>query len=171
MLPFVTHPLPFVKHGRFHLTESPYTLRSMDEKAMAKRFGSRVKRLRQAWGLTAGELAERVNLSESYIRVLESGVRTGASVIATKRIADALGVTVDNLIEDGDIDEVIKRIEFLRSSRALYGETAAASEIENIQIFTSMMRDVERLNLPENVKQMLRDDIERIKREAVRRSP
>lgn len=120
--------------------------------------------------MTAGELAERASLSENYIRVLESGVRTGGSVAATKRIADALGVTVDNLIDDGEIEEILERIELLRKSRVPYSSEEIAAEIENIQIFTSMMREADRLHLSEEAKQLLREDIEDAKR-ASRREP
>ena len=52
---------------------------------------------REYRGLKSGELAVKAKLSQAYISQLEAGKREG-SVGAMKAIADALGVTIDDLI-------------------------------------------------------------------------
>ncbi len=48
-------------------------------------------------GLTLAQMAQKTGLSSPYISKIESG--KGGSVRAYKKIAEALGVTVDDLVE------------------------------------------------------------------------
>lgn len=57
---------------------------------------NRIRELREAAGLQQKELAERANISRPYLLDLERN-RRGAKPETLKRIADALGVTVDEL--------------------------------------------------------------------------
>lgn len=59
---------------------------------------NRIKEVREAQGLTQQELASRVNVSRPYIVDLEKG-RRGAKPETWARIAEALGVKVDELRE------------------------------------------------------------------------
>lgn len=111
------------------------------------------------------EFAERVSIAYSSQRALETGRRVPSTDLLA-RIAQELGVAMDDLYRDGDIDEIVEAIEQRRAAVRLYGMESAASMMENVQIFTSMMREIDRLNLPDHVKQMLRDDVERTRREA-----
>jgi hypothetical protein len=45
------------------------------------------------------------------------------------------------------------------------------AEIENVQLFTSMMRDANRLNLPGELKQKILSDIEDAKRASQKEPP
>lgn len=58
---------------------------------------SPVKLWRQHRGLTQAALAAMADLSEGYLSQIETGKRDG-TVESYKRIAEALGVTVDDLI-------------------------------------------------------------------------
>lgn len=58
---------------------------------------SPVKVWRQHRGLTLAALAARTDLSEGYLSQIETGKRDG-TVESFKRIAEALGLTVDDLI-------------------------------------------------------------------------
>lgn len=159
-----------VNIGRCTMSTSLITLVHMENRTRARtprgiEIGRRVKRLREANKLTQAELGDAIYTSRSTVAHIEGGYYV-ASIPMIDELARALSVDVEALVGTGDIEDWARFIERKRASHTLYGDTAAASEVENIQIFTSMMRDIDRLNLPENVKQMLREDVERIKREA-----
>lgn len=63
--------------------------------------------VRRARGLRQGDVAERAGISESYLSLLERGLRTDPSVTALSSIAEALDVPLPVLIamacaEDGE---------------------------------------------------------------------
>jgi putative transcriptional regulator len=53
--------------------------------------------IRHAQGLTMKQVAEKANLSESVVCLIENGKRN-PSLKTAKKLATALGVTVDELI-------------------------------------------------------------------------
>lgn len=59
-------------------------------------FGGRLKRARNAAGLTQQELAEEVGLTQAAISQLEKGVRAPTPALVVK-LADALGVKKTDL--------------------------------------------------------------------------
>ena len=59
--------------------------------------GKRIKEVRQQQGLSQMRLAEMVNVSASHINHVESGLK-GASLALLIEIANALNVTVDELL-------------------------------------------------------------------------
>ena len=63
--------------------------------------GAKIRRLRESLGMTMKELAERVGVSEMQISYYERGVKT-PSVPVFMRIADVLGVKMDDLKLDSD---------------------------------------------------------------------
>ncbi len=59
-----------------------------------------IRKYRKEKGLTAAQLAEMVNLSHDFIRQIESEkVKSSFSVETLYKIAIALGVSLDKLIE------------------------------------------------------------------------
>ena len=60
----------------------------------------RLHAYRQAQQLTARELAKRAGVSVSYIYAIEAGDR-GRNLFKLQRIADALGIPVSALWENG----------------------------------------------------------------------
>jgi transcriptional regulator with XRE-family HTH domain len=70
--------------------------------------GERIAKLRQRRGMTPSELSKRANVPLSTLSVIERGKRKGEglSVATAKRIAEALGVSLDYLAgmyEDEDV--------------------------------------------------------------------
>ncbi len=61
----------------------------------------RIRELREQAQLTQQELANKTLISQSYLAQLEAGVKI-PNLDTVKRIADVLGVTVDELIVEGD---------------------------------------------------------------------
>jgi transcriptional regulator with XRE-family HTH domain len=61
--------------------------------------GQRITAIRTKRGWNQSELARRANLNRAYISQLEAGRRIPGAVILLK-VADALDVTVDELVRD-----------------------------------------------------------------------
>lgn len=62
-----------------------------------ERIGRRVQQLRKSKGLSQADLADITDMSVAYISHIETGVKR-ASLESVVRIADALGVTVDQIL-------------------------------------------------------------------------
>ena len=60
-------------------------------------FGQIVKRLREAAGLTGAQLATKAGVSRQFIQKLESGTQNDPKFTVVCRLADALGVAVEEL--------------------------------------------------------------------------
>jgi transcriptional regulator with XRE-family HTH domain len=67
--------------------------------------GDRLKRLRELAGLSQNELANRAGVSRPIISDLESNKRRNTTVDTAKRLARALGVSLDMLV-GMDEDEI-----------------------------------------------------------------
>ena len=65
----------------------------------SKRFGMVLKRLREARGLTQQALADKAKVTDAYIAMLETGVRTNPTIDTLKKLAKALKVPVADLLE------------------------------------------------------------------------
>ena len=64
-------------------------------------FGRNVQLLRQSIGISQEELAFRAGLHRTYIGMVERAERS-MSLQNAKKIADALNVKLDNLLNDGE---------------------------------------------------------------------
>jgi transcriptional regulator with XRE-family HTH domain len=62
-----------------------------------RRIGRQLRVLRETSGRTLAQIAEAADLSERAVRELEAG-RTNPSLITVVSVADALGITLDELI-------------------------------------------------------------------------
>jgi transcriptional regulator with XRE-family HTH domain len=67
--------------------------------AFTKRLQVRLRRLREAKGWTQAELAKKAHVTQAFISQLEAGAKATPSVVHILRIAKALGVTVEALVE------------------------------------------------------------------------
>jgi transcriptional regulator with XRE-family HTH domain len=65
---------------------------------IAKRFGQRVRKLREQRGFSQETLAEKADLDRTYISGVERGQRN-LSLFSIQAIADGLGVTVGELMK------------------------------------------------------------------------
>lgn len=59
----------------------------------------RLRRLRETNGWTQVELAKKARVTQALISQLESGKKASPSVVPLLRIARALGVTVEELVD------------------------------------------------------------------------
>lgn len=64
-----------------------------------KRLGQRIREERQHLNLTQAELAEAVDISDTYMGAIERGER-GLTLDTLVNLANRLGVTVDYLLSD-----------------------------------------------------------------------
>jgi len=71
----------------------------MDDKTYARGVGERVRAARDAAGLTLAQLSERAAIAVPHLSRLEAGPHL-PTLKTVKRVADALGVTVCDLLPD-----------------------------------------------------------------------
>ena len=85
----------------------------MDKSEQMRIIGNNLRRYRQLCGLTQSALAEKVGLETSSYTNLENG-KKGASLILLRRLADALGVSMDCLVyADDENDRPGRNIEIM----------------------------------------------------------
>ena len=68
----------------------------MDE--ISQKFGANMKKIREAKRMSQGDICRTLEVDRAYISNLESGKRN-PTLATIKRIADALGVSVDRLLK------------------------------------------------------------------------
>ena len=58
-----------------------------------------LRKLRETRGLTQTDLARKAKVTQAYIALLEAGRKKNPSLATLRRIAKALGVTVEDLLK------------------------------------------------------------------------
>ena len=76
----------------------------MNKKVIQRRFGKRVRQMRQKWQITQEELGFRSDLDRTYIGSVERGERN-ISLYNICRIAKALNTSPKNLLDFGKLPE------------------------------------------------------------------
>ena len=77
----------------------PVPKKHIDHTTVVKRFGARLREVRQSRGMTQGQLAEKADVSQAYVGRLErGGAAPGIDLVA--RLAAALGTTVADLFPE-----------------------------------------------------------------------
>ncbi|MGM0843540.1 MAG: helix-turn-helix domain-containing protein [Bacillota bacterium] len=61
--------------------------------------GERIKSIRESKGITINELAHNAEISKSYISSIERGLQKNPSINVLDKIAAALGVSLDLLLD------------------------------------------------------------------------
>ena len=64
--------------------------------------GERLRQLRELANLSQNQLAQKAKVSQSVISGIESGRRTSLNLTTAKRLAQALGVSLDLLAGRGE---------------------------------------------------------------------
>ncbi len=62
-------------------------------------FATTLRKLREAKGLTQGELADRAGLHRVYVTKLETGAETNPTLATLRSLAKALGIPAARLLE------------------------------------------------------------------------
>ncbi|AMY05068.1 XRE family transcriptional regulator [Staphylococcus condimenti] len=63
------------------------------------KFGQNLKRIRKRMNMTQEELATKMEISRSYLSDIENR-RTNLSIKTVKKLADSLGLSVNDLFND-----------------------------------------------------------------------
>ena len=71
------------------------------QKGFYRKFGARVKAIREQTGLSQAETAQRAGLNRTYLSQIECGKRQ-VSLYLAYRLAQALGCNLDSLLEAGE---------------------------------------------------------------------
>jgi transcriptional regulator with XRE-family HTH domain len=69
---------------------------------MTEPLGTRVRQARKRYGMSAAELARRVDITRQQIYMIESNKSPDPGVLTVKAIADVLGVSVDSLLRPAE---------------------------------------------------------------------
>lgn len=69
---------------------------------LRKVFGAAVRSRRRTLGWSQEELGDRADLDRTYVSGIERGIRN-PSLLTQQRIADALGVTVRDLLPEDEV--------------------------------------------------------------------
>jgi HTH-type transcriptional regulator, competence development regulator len=77
---------------------------STEDRAFLRELGRRVRLNRRYRAMTQAELAERANLSRSFVVEFEAG-RHGIDVVSLRRLAKALGAPLPALVDIGLDDQ------------------------------------------------------------------
>ena len=67
--------------------------------------GTKMKKLREEHNMSQYQMGNMCDVDARYIRFLESGQRDNPSAILVYRFSKALGVSMEELIEDDEIPE------------------------------------------------------------------
>ena len=63
----------------------------------AKKLGLNIKRIREAKGMTQGDLCRKLDVDRAYMSNVESG-KKNPTLATIERIAKALGVSIEKLV-------------------------------------------------------------------------
>ena len=63
------------------------------------KFGQNLKRIRKRMNMTQKQLADEIEISQSYLSDIENG-RKNLSIKTVKKLADSLGLSVNDLFND-----------------------------------------------------------------------
>jgi transcriptional regulator with XRE-family HTH domain len=66
---------------------------------MEERLGDRIRTTRERYGMSAAELARRVDITRQQLYMIESNKTLDPGVLTIGKIADVLGVTTDFLVK------------------------------------------------------------------------
>ena len=87
-------------------------------------FGENVRMLRQAKGLTQQSLADKLYVTRQAVSRWEGGTRY-PDLMTAKKLAEALGSTMDALLSGEDMRQYAQKAPVLESSAAKGAQTAA----------------------------------------------
>ncbi|RIW36104.1 helix-turn-helix domain-containing protein [Bacillus salacetis] len=70
--------------------------------------GERIKSIREKKGMTINELAQKAEISKSYISSIERDIQKNPSINVLERIAAALEVSLDKLLDQPDLEVTLE---------------------------------------------------------------
>lgn len=113
--------------------------------------------------LTAAELAGQAGVSCSTIRSLEQEIRLSTSLTVYKSVADALGVTVEMLLENYDTCALEDGENRRKRARREFGNSAVAVYCEKHNLTYSQLADRLGLTSRERARQLCQGETASVK--------
>lgn len=104
--------------------------------AIVNRFATRLRELRSSRGMRQIDLAEAAKITTSYVGRLESG-GAAPGIDLVQRLADALGTTVEDLLQDGDgpDEEAVLR----ERARSLFDDLLKSADKETLLMLCPLL--------------------------------
>ena len=65
---------------------------------MTERLGDRIRKAREAYGMSQAELARRIHVSKNTMNLIETSKTSDPAASKVKAVADVLGVSTDYLL-------------------------------------------------------------------------
>jgi transcriptional regulator with XRE-family HTH domain len=123
--------------------------------------GERVRVLREARGLSQRQLGLRAETSGAYISQLESGVTTRPGMEQVRRIAQALGVRPEALMEEGDGDNHLQPPDLsIEQAASLMAAHDPKYTVREYQELLRMIRDLDEFDAT-TIENQMRDMLKR----------
>jgi transcriptional regulator with XRE-family HTH domain len=108
----------------------------IDHAEIVRRFGARLRELRLAQGMTQLQLAEKAQVTTTYVGRLESG-GAAPGIDLVERLATALGTTVADLLPATDPPD---KLEILRAqARVLCDTLLEKADRETLQMVNPLL--------------------------------
>lgn len=120
--------------------------KQIDHDPIVARFGRRLREVQVSRGLTQAQLAEKAEVTVSYITRLESG-SYAAGIDLVQRLAAALGVTAADLLpaeEPPDAATV-----FRERARTLFEGLVEAEDEQSLSLLVQLLDKLSRASTPE----------------------
>lgn len=109
--------------------------------------GERVKRLRKEKSITLSELAERANISKSYLSNIERNINQNPSIQIIKKIADVLNVDFHLLLEPSRTIVLEKEwLDFIEALKESGLKKQELDEMKTVIEFMKWKKEVEQKN-------------------------
>ncbi|HZQ74812.1 MAG TPA: helix-turn-helix transcriptional regulator [Burkholderiales bacterium] len=124
---------------------APTSLRAVQDPdaAYLARLGERVRALRGEHGMTRKALAQASGISERYLAQLEAG-RGNMSVLLLRKVGRAMGVPVERLVHEADVEPRARRIALV-GLRGAGKSTLGAKLAQALRVpFVELDREVEK---------------------------
>jgi transcriptional regulator with XRE-family HTH domain len=104
-------------------------------------FGEKIKQVRQAKGISLEKLHEMTKVSKTHLFQLEKGEFTNPTMETLKKIADALGTTVTNLLNEDQKFDLNTIPESLKDFMEFYSDQMDISLAHIRMLATMQMRE------------------------------
>ena len=74
--------------------------------------GEKIKKYRHEKGISLTELADRSNVSKSYLNSLERNIKDNPSINLIKRIAKELDIDIANILDEEDLNKKTSKLDY-----------------------------------------------------------
>ena len=108
--------------------------------------GEKIKKYRHEKGISLTELAERSNVSKSYLNSLERNIKDNPSINLIKRIAKELDIDIANILDEEDRNKKNSRLDsewvrFIEEAKNAGIESSHLSEYKELIEFIKWKKE------------------------------